>query len=289
MKDLFKNFPDTYLETSKRMIQTPSSIARSAFFYVQETGYFKLKESHKAFRKNLDSYLFVMVLSGSGTLMYDEKLYSLTQGSCFFINCMTPYYHQSSSTDPWELVWVHFNGATSKEYYQYFASHSAPAWTPKFFQELKDKAERLLDVNEHSDLSAEINSSRLIVDILSIILEDIQCSRESLTPSHQKMLEIRQYLDDKYTEKFSLDDLSEYFFLSKYHLCREFKNIFGISPNQYVITKRITMAKRLLRFSDMTLEEISEKCGFYDPSYLNKQFKSSEGLTASEFRRKWTN
>jgi AraC-like DNA-binding protein len=69
----------------------------------------------------------------------------------------------------------------------------------------------------------------------------------------------------------------------------EFKNIFGISPNQYVITKRITMAKRLLRFSDMTLEEISEKCGFYDPSYLNKQFKSSEGLTASEFRRKWTN
>ncbi len=51
MKDLFKNFPDTYLEISKRMIQTPSSIARSAFFYVQETGYFKLKESHKAFRK----------------------------------------------------------------------------------------------------------------------------------------------------------------------------------------------------------------------------------------------
>ena len=89
------------------------------------------------------------------------------------------------------------------------------------------------------------------------------------------MLEVRQYLDDKYTEKFSLDDLSEYFFLSKYHLCREFKNIFGISPNQYVITKRITMAKRLLRFSDMTLEEIAEKCGFYDTSYLNKQFRSN--------------
>ena len=134
----------------------------------------------------------------------------------FFINCMTPYYHQSSSTDPWELVWVHFNGATSKEYYQYFASHSAPAWTPKFFQELKDKTVRLLDVNEHSDISAEINSSRLIVDILSIILEDIQCSRESLTLSHQKMMEIRQYLDDKYTEKFSLDDLSEYFFSANF-------------------------------------------------------------------------
>ena len=289
MKNSYKNFPDTYVETSKRIIQTPSSVARSAFFYVQETGYFKLKESHKAFRQNLNSFLFVIVLSGSGTLMYHDKMYSLTQGSCFFIDCMIPYYHQSSSTDPWELLWVHFNGATSKEYYQYFASHSSPAWTPKYFQELKDKTERLLDVNEHSDLSAEINSSRLIVDILSIILEDIQSSHEALTPLQQKMVEIRQYLDDNYIEKFSLDDLSEYFFLSKYHLCREFKNFFGISPNQYVIAKRITMAKRLLRFSDMTLEEIAEKCGFYDISYLNRQFKNSEGQTASEFRKKWTN
>lgn len=289
MKNLFDKFPDSYIETSRRMIQTPSAVARSAFFYVQETGYFKLRESHRAFRKNLDSFLFVMVLSGSGTLMYGNKSYPLHTGSCFFINCMTPYYHQSSSTDPWELIWVHFHGATSKEYYEYFSSLSQPAWTPKAFQDLKDKMDRLLDVNEHADLSAEIASSRLIMDILSIILEDIKCSSEVTTPTHQKMLEIRNYLDAHYTEKFSLDDLSENFFLSKYHLCREFKESFGVSPNQYVIAKRITMAKKLLRFSDMNLDEISEKCGFYDKSYLNKQFKNSEGQTASEFRRKWTN
>ena len=87
MKNLFDKFPDSYIETSRRMIQTPSAVARSAFFYVQETGYFKLRESHRAFRKNLDSFLFVMVLSGSGTLMYGNKSYPLHSGSCFFINC----------------------------------------------------------------------------------------------------------------------------------------------------------------------------------------------------------
>lgn len=289
MNNLFDKFPDSYIKTSKRMIQTPSAIARSAFFYVQETGYYKLKESHKAFRKNLDSFLFVMVLSGSGTLMYDNKSYPLHTGSCFFINCMTPYYHQSSSTDPWELIWVHFHGATSKEYYRYFSSLSSPVWAPQSFQDLKDKMERLLDVNHHSDLSAEIASSRLIMDILSIILEDIKCAHEILTPAQQKMQEVRQFLDAHYTDKFSLDELSGLFFLSKYHLCREFKECFGISPNQYVISKRITMAKKLLRFSDLSLDDIAEKCGFYDKSYLNRQFKNSEGQTATEFRKKWSN
>lgn len=289
MENFFDKFPASYNENSRRMIQTPSSLARSAFFYVQETGYFKLKESHRAFRKNLESYLVVLVLSGSGTLMYDGEFYELQAGSCFFIDCMVPYYHQSSSTDPWELIWVHFNGATSKEYYGYFSQISEPAFMPHAFQEMKEKLDSLLDVNTRSDLSAEITSSRLIVDILSILLQDVNNSREDQGGVRQKLLEVRQYLDEHYTEKFSLDELSKHFFISKYHLSREFKNHFGITPNLYVISKRITMVKKLLRFSTLPLEEIALKCGFYDTSYMNKQFKKSEGINASDFRKKWIN
>ena len=286
-KTYFDKFPDSYVENSKRMIQTPSAFARSAFFYVQETGYLKLRESHIARRKNLESYLVVLVLSGSGTLMYQNQTYPLQQGSCFFIDCMAPYYHQSSDTDPWELIWVHFNGSTSKQYYEYFAGNSAPAFRPRSFQELREKLESLLDVNHRSDLSAEITSSRLIVDILSILLQDITNTREEKHASHLKITEVRQYLDEHYTEKFSLDELSERFFISKYHLSREFRNYYGITLNHYVIAKRITYAKKLLRFSDYSLEEIARSCGFYDTSYLNKQFKKSEGISASDFRKKW--
>ena len=289
MENLFDKFPDSYSENSRRMIQTPSSAARSAFFYVQETGYYKLKESHRAFRKNLDSYLVVLVLSGSGTLMYDETIYELTAGSCFFIDCMVPYYHQSSTSDPWELMWVHFNGATSKEYYRHFRTASDPTLVPRAFGQLKEKLDSLLDVNTHSDFSAEIASSRLIVDLLSILLLDVAGTSKNTDSATQKLLDVRQYLDEHFTEKFSLDELSENFFISKYHLSREFKTYFGITPNHYVIGKRITLAKKLLRFSDMTMEEISAKCGFYDTSYMNKQFKNSEGIGATEFRRKWMN
>ncbi len=289
MDNYFDRFPDSYVESSRRMIQTPSAFARSAFFYVQETGYLKLKESHVARRKNLESYLIVLVLSGSGVLMYDQKTYDLRKGSCFFIDCMVPYYHQSSTTEPWELIWVHFNGATSEEYYRYFTANSLPAFTPSSFPELQEKLESLIDVNKSSDFQTEIASSRLIVDILSILLQDITGSREEKHPDRLKMAEVRKYLDEHYTEKFSLDELSERFFISKYHLSREFHQYYNVTLNQYVISRRLTRAKKLLRFSGGTLEEIARSCGFYDASYLNRQFRKSEGISASEFRRKWMN
>ncbi len=289
MKNYFDKFPDSYVESSRRMIQTPSTFARSTFYYVQEAGYLKLRESHIARRKNLESYLIVLVLSGSGTLMYDQTVYPLRKGSCFFIDCMVPYYHQSSSSDPWELIWVHFNGSSSQKYYQYFSSKSTPAFQPQAFPELQDTMEKLLDINSNSDLSTEISSSQLIVDILTLLLLDITERQTERHPGHQKMAQVRAYLDEHYTEKFSLDELSEQFFISKFHLSREFRTLYGITLNHYVIARRITLAKKLLRFSDYTLEEIAQNCGFYDASYLNRQFKKSEGISASDFRKKWIN
>ena len=289
MKNLFDQFPDTYFEHSRRMIQTPSSIAKESFFYVQEAGYMKLKSSHLASRKNLNSFLIVLVLSGKGSLMYNEKIYELKKGACFFIDCMTPYYHQSSVDDPWELIWVHFNGSSSPGYYRYFSSFSTPVLYPEQFSSLLDKFNNLLEVNEETSIFAEISSSRLIIDILSVLLEEVSRPKEFSKEEQNTLLQIGEYLDEHYTEKFSLETLSELFFISKYHLVREFKKYFGITPNHYVIAKRIILAKKLLRFSSDSLEEIAAKCGFYDASYMNKQFKKSEGILASDFRKKWVN
>lgn len=289
MHSSFDQLPDSYYSSSRRIIQTPGSFARKALYYVQETGYLKLKKSHRASRKSLPSYLLVLVLSGSGTLMYDGEAYPLQAGSCFFIDCMHPYYHQTSASDPWELMWVHFYGSSSKDYYEYFLSHSSPAFFPGRFLRLKENLEELFAVNESSGLSAELESSRLIVDILSLVLTEINEKKTGQLPGQQKMTEIKAYLDTHYLDKFSLDELSAMFFISKYHLSRQFKQYYGSGPNVYVIRKRITHAKKLLRFSDCSLEEVAKESGFYDCSYFNKQFKKIEGISSSEYRKKWIN
>lgn len=103
MQHYFDKFPDSYVTSSQRFIQTPGSFAVLPSFMCRKLAICVSKKVISARRKNLESFLIVLVLSGSGVLMYDGKLYSLSHGSCFFIDCMVPYYHQSSESDPGNL------------------------------------------------------------------------------------------------------------------------------------------------------------------------------------------
>lgn len=125
---------------------------------------------------------------------------------------------------------------------------------------------------------------RLVTQILTWQTEIPVKKEDNIT---SKLLEIRGFLDEHFTEKISLDELANLFYISKYHMSREFKKAFGITVGSYVNSQRITKAKELLRFSDQQIEAIARACGIDDNSYFNKVFQKAEGITAREYRRKW--
>ena len=88
-------------------------------------------------------------------------------------------------------------------------------------------------------------------------------------------------------EEVLLDELSRKFYISKYYLTREFKKAYGETIFQHIIAMRINYAKRLLRFTDKSVDEIAELCGFHDQSYFTKQFKKAENMTCLAFRKRW--
>ncbi len=50
---------------------------------------------------------------------------------------------------------------------------------------------------------------------------------------------------------------------------------------------RITQAKQLLRFTDMTVEAVGAECGMEDANYFSRLFKKLEGISPGEFRKMW--
>lgn len=72
----------------------------------------------------------------------------------------------------------------------------------------------------------------------------------------QNVLPVKQYLDEHYQEKISLDFLAEHFFISKYYLTRVFREQFGVSISSYLMNRRVTKAKYMLRFSDEKIKII---------------------------------
>jgi len=82
----------------------------------------------------------------------------------------------------------------------------------------------------------------------------------------------------------SLDSLADKLNLSKYHLIRTFSSVVGITPNDYLNKIRVEQAMRLLRHSDLSIENIAEHVGYSSGSYFIKVFRKITGCTPGSFR-----
>jgi AraC-like DNA-binding protein len=287
MKHLFEVYQPGELVQTYRIINTPSDFAKKALFYVQETGYLKSLKSHLSKRFNLSSYLFMIVLSGSGTFTYQEQVYKLRPNDCLFINCEKHYTHKSEETDPWELLWVHFNGWSAREYYQYYTQTYDAVFHPEVPDELIEIIHKLIYIHQNKPAAWELTASKLITDLLTLSMRPPSETNQNSESIVEKVNSVRIHIDQHYKKKIQLDDLAATFYISKFHLCREFKKIYGITIIDYLTVKRITYTKEMLRFSSLSIEEIAMSSGYPDASYFNKVFRKTESITASEYRKQW--
>ncbi len=311
-KTFFENYKTSEVTNTRSIINTPSAFTRENFFHIQEAGYLKSLKPHLSRRSGLDSYLFFIVLSGSGTVTYRqpptpgknrdtavardcvspgkrndstaETTAAAHTGDCFFLDCSGEYTHISTEDDPWELLWIHFYGPQAAAYYTCFCEREHWHFRSGHLAELTASIQNIIRYHEEPTDDTDLLTAQQITTILTLVCTGSDDTNEPLS---DKLKNILHYLDEHYTEKISLDRLAEQFFISKYYLSREFKKQFGTTVIQYVLTRKISHAKELLRYSTSSIEEISRLCGMEDASYFNKVFKKMEGCTASEYRRRW--
>lgn len=274
---------------SNRIIYTPSLFAKNNLIYLQETGEVTAKQPHISQRKNLASYLFFLVESGSGFLEYDGQTHSLKAGDCVFIDCRKSY-AQYTSEDLWTLKWIHFYGSNMNGIYEkYVERGGCPCFHSKkqkvYFQILDE----LYDIAESSVFIRDMKIYEKITNLLTLLMEESWNPKISRHPSaHKRDLQlVKDYLDLHYQKKITLDNLAEQFFINKFYLTRIFKEQFGVSVTGYLMQVRITHAKQLLRFTDKPIAEIAQECGMNDANYFSRMFRKIEGTSPGNFRKLW--
>lgn len=82
---------------------------------------------------------------------------------------------------------------------------------------------------------------------------------------------------------FSNEQLAELLFLSKSTLNRKFKGLLNTTPNEYIRTKRLIMAAKLLTEGSLRINETCYQVGFGTPSYFIKCFKNFYGKLPTEY------
>ena len=113
---------------------------------------------------------------------------------------------------------------------------------------------RILSITQRKDIHSEILSSCLITDILTRILIENDTENLSLGFMPAYLKTVLKEIDQ---EPLSLESLAITAGVSKYHLAREFKKYLGMPPNEYLIVTRLNHSKTLLKYEDLTIEEIA--------------------------------
>lgn len=278
------------LVSSNRILYTPSIFARTCLLHLQEIGCLQAQQPHMSRRTNLPSYLFFLVLSGSGTLEYNGILYNLYAGDCAFLDCKKPYAHKTSK-ELWRLKWAHFYGPNMNNiYHKYKERGGHTCFHPINFQNYVLLLDSLYEIASSPDYVRDMLIFEKIASLLTLLMEESwHPERRKHAPKRQNLQHVKEYLDIHYKEKISLDFLAEKFYMNKFYLTRIFKEQFGVSVNSYLLQTKITHAKHMLRFTDKTVENIGLECGIGDGNYFIKVFKKVEGITPGQFRKSWVN
>lgn len=275
---------------TNRILYTPSNFAKTSLLHVQEVGSLQAQKQHISKRTRLDSYLFFIVNSGSGTLTYDNEHFSLSAGDCVFIDCNKSYSHETSE-ELWSLSWVHFNGPTVSEIYQkYLQRGGSPIFRPDNFNKYPMLLSEIYTIVSSESYVRDMQINAILSHLLTYLMED--CWQEDVSKSSSKrtsLYDLKSYLDTNYYKKISLDELAERYYINKFYMTRIFKEQFGTSINNYLLTLRITKAKQSLRFTDKTTEEIGLECGIGSSYYFSRVFHKVEGMSPTEYRRQWRN
>lgn len=96
---------------------------------------------------------------------------------------------------------------------------------------------------------------------------------------------VKELIDDAGDGTLSLSTLAAAAGVSRYHLCRLFKDQVGMTPMRYLERARIARAKTLIELDRMSLAEVAQAVGFADQSHFTRRFHTLEGCTPGEYAR----
>lgn len=100
------------------------------------------------------------------------------------------------------------------------------------------------------------------------------------------MNRVLEYINNNLNNDIKLDDLSDIACMSRTYFCAIFKKFNGLSPFEYILSKRIQKAIEYIKTTEKSITEISSLCGFNTSANFNKTFKKITGNSPSYYRLK---
>lgn len=225
------------------------------------------------------SYELYYLLAGSRDYFIEDKFFSISSGSFVLIPPST--LHRTGgkyglrTLIGFKTAFLNetFNETTLPDLLKCFENRviTPPENKREYFETLLQRIEKSKSRTEFSLL-------------LSVLLFDLS-KYENDDCYNQHITEITSYINKNYFQINSIEQIAEHFYISKYHLCRIFKDALQMTLIDYINGVKIKNACHYIEASNKNFLEIAKLCGFNSLSYFSTVFKKTTGQTPSEYEK----
>lgn len=215
--------------------------------------------------------------SGEATLHLYDRTVKLIPGNIYFVPAFSVV--QSEIVGVMNKYYIHFlSGSPILGLYKYLSDkYSVPAdeMTEYLFRQV---VENYTNDNEQSHLRVQGAMSLLLAPFFA----DAGMHHRNIV----RFEKILSHIDENYKRNIPVQELAEIMNVNPTYFSNLFKQVFHISPKQYILNKRLSESQQLLLESEMTVKEIAYAVGFENESYFSEFFSAKVGIPATDFRRR---
>ncbi|MBE7014923.1 MAG: helix-turn-helix transcriptional regulator [Ruminococcaceae bacterium] len=147
-----------------------------------------------------------------------------------------------------------------------------------------DKYKSAYNLNIIKPYGYKIKTREIFYDVLNKICEE-NYNKTFFNSGCYSIRKSIEFIDKNYTNPdLTLQQVADISSITDTHFRRIFKSFYGMTPVTYINKLRLSKAKTLLANTNLSIEQISLKCGFNEYSYFTRLFKKQFGQTPTNYR-----
>ena len=237
-------------------------------------------------RGRLDFQL-LYIASGKAHFHFNGKEHIVTAGHMVLYRPKEPQKYEYYGEDQTEVYWVHFTGGNVTNILrsygltddkQVFYCGSSLEYKELF----RNMIYELQMCKENFGEMTEMYLRQLFIMLHRYFLTTLKTENARIV---EEMDRATAYFNEHYSEDISIDEYAEKSHVSISWFIRNFKHCTGITPMQYILSKRIYNAEILLQDPTYNITESARIVGYDNPLYFSRIFKKAKGLSPSEYRK----
>lgn len=255
---------------------------RSAF-YVSAIGYERPWIERIVQSKHLDRYVINFVFEGSG---YFNDL-PIQSGQAFICLPGEKYTIVNDPKQPLRYGWISVNGYDLENQIRLLSLPISPIFSISDVEKIERSMKKAVYYSKY-DLSLQ-NTRQLLISRLfrSFSLLDFEvCPKQSEHGAYMSYIDVvKNHINTNYSCNLTVSDLAAQAGVSPSYLRQIFTSHLGMSPQEAIIQKRMSVAKKMLKETRDPISEIAQKCGYTDQSAFCKVFKKTQEISPLRYRK----